>query len=74
MHHFEVTLWSLWARLGSLWLHQGHFVITLIRFQKTLIFLIDFDDFIKHWGELVVTLGTLLAYEGDFGVTDYKKH
>ena len=38
-----------------------------VDFQKTFIFPIDFNDFIKHWGSFGVTLGQLLAYECDFG-------
>ena len=39
----------------------------MARFQKTFIFPINFNDFIKHWGSFGVALGSLWAYEGDFG-------
>ena len=58
----------------------GHFEIALdhcvfpfgyiqVDFQKTLIFPIDFNDFIKLWGQLGVTLESLLVYEGGLGGT-----
>ena len=40
-----------------------------VRFQKTLIFPTDFNDFIKLWGDLWTILGQIFAYECDFGVT-----
>ena len=39
------------------------------QFKKTFIFPTDFNDFIKLLGEVLVDLGSLLAYEGDFGST-----
>ena len=50
----------------SLWSHIGYIKV---RFQKTLIFPTDFNDFIKLVGEVWVALGPLLVYEGDFGST-----
>ena len=38
-----------------------------VEFQKTCIFPIDFNDFIKCGGRFGVILGPLWAYEGDFG-------
>ena len=38
-------------------------------FQKTFIFPIDFNDFIKLWGQLGVTLGSLWDTFVQFGAT-----
>ena len=78
--HFGVTLVPLWGHFGYMVMTLGHFGITVgslwshfgymkCRFQKTHIFPTDFYDFIKDWGELGVTLGSPLAYEGDFRAT-----
>ena len=40
-----------------------------VRLQEAFINPTDFKDFIKLWGELRITLGQILAYEGDFGIT-----
>ena len=40
-----------------------------VDFQKTLIFPIDFNDFIKLWGQLGVTLGSLWDTFVQFGAT-----
>ena len=59
LRHFGITLGSLWSHLGYM----------KLRVQKTHIFPVDYNDFIKHWGELGVTLGSFLAHDGDFGAT-----
>ena len=44
----------------------------MFRFQKTLIPPTDLSDFnvcIRLWGQFAAALGSLLVYEGDFGVT-----
>ena len=64
--YIEVALGHFTITLGSLWSHFGYMKC---RFQKTPIFPTDFNDFIKDWGEFGVTLGSLLAYEGDFRAT-----
>ena len=50
----------------SVWVYEG-------TFSKALIFHTDFNDFYKTTGWIFsrfgVTLGSLLAYEGDFGST-----
>ena len=38
-----------------------------VDFQKTFIFPMDFNDFIKCGGRFGIILGHLWAYEGDFG-------
>ncbi len=59
--HFGVTLESLWGHFGYIRMTLGHFRMTLgslwnhfgcirVDFQKTFIFPIDFNDFIKLWG------------------------
>ena len=56
--HFRVTLGPLWCHFGYIRVTLGHFMITLgslwsyfgcnkVGFQKTLIFPIDFNDFIQ---------------------------
>ena len=75
--HFGVTLVSLGRHfahfgvtLGSLWVPEGCSGLTLVHFQETFIFQIDFNDLPKsgvNCGSLWVTLGSLLAYEDDFG-------
>ena len=40
-----------------------------VDFQKAIIFLIDFDDFIKLWGQLGVTLESLWDTFVQFGAT-----
>ena len=74
--HFGVTLRSLWYTRVT-WCHFGITLGSLryrvgsmkLRLQKTHTFPTEVNDFIKHWGEFGVTLGALLAYEGDFGAT-----
>ena len=51
--HFGVTLGSFWdhfahscATLRSFWVYEVYFEVTLVHSQKTLIFPIDFNDFI----------------------------
>ena len=59
--HFGVTLEPLWGHFGYIRMTLGHFRMTLgslwnhfgcirVDFQKTFIFPIDFNDFIKLWG------------------------
>ena len=55
--HFMITLGSLWSYFGC----------NKVGFQKTFIFPIDFNGFIKLGGRFKVTLGPFLAYEGGFG-------
>ena len=66
--------------LGSFWDHFAHSWVTLVHFQKTIIFKIDFNDFIKLWGEFWVDSGllgdvfwhlrvTLGPFWGHFGIT-----
>ena len=86
--HSRVTLEPLWGHFGHIRVTLGHFMITLgslwnhfgcmrVDFQKTFIFPIDFNDFIKHWasfgvalgslwGHFGATLGPLLVYESNF--------
>ena len=48
--HFEATLGSLctlFRHLGILWVYEGDFGVTWVRFRKTLIFLTDFHNFMK---------------------------
>ena len=54
-----VTLGRLMITLGSLW---SHFGCMRVDFQKTFIFPIDFNDFIKHWGSFGVALGSLWGH------------
>ena len=70
------TWGAFWAHGGdfsSLWHHYGTIVESLwvkeVRFQKTLIFPTDFNDFIKLRGELWSTSGQHLAYECELWVT-----
>ena len=65
-----VALESFWGQFGYLWVTMRHLMVTLqslwshfgytkVRFQKTLIFRADFNDFIKLIGEMLVDLGLL---------------
>ena len=65
-HHFKLTLSIAMSSCmcdACLW---GHFGCMRVGFQKTFIFPIDSNDFIKHWGSFGVILGPLLAYESNF--------
>ena len=90
-YHSRVTLEPLWGHFGHIRVTLGHFMITLgslwnhfgymrVDFQKTFIFPIDFNDFIKHWGSFGFALGllgghfwhmkvTFGAFRGHFEVT-----
>ena len=57
--HFTITLESLW----------NHFGCMRVDFQKTFIFPIDFNDFIKHWGSFGVALGSLWGHFWHMKVT-----
>ena len=64
--HFWVTLGAFWGRfvhfgitLESLWIYKGCFRVTLVRFQKTLIFPQDLNDSVYLWGDLGANLGSL---------------
>ena len=52
--------------MGPLWVDEGYFGVILVRFQKTLIFPIGFNDFMQLYGQLGSTLGAL---GGHFGIT-----
>ena len=52
--------------MGLVCVHEGLCGKVLACFRKVSIFLIDFNDFMQMWGELVATL---LALGGHFGVT-----
>ena len=64
---FWVTEGSLWGQFGYLCVTLGHLMVTSQslwrvykgRFQKTLIFPTDFNDFIKLLGENSIDLGLL---------------
>ena len=69
-YHSRVTLEPLWGHFGHIPMTLRHFLITLgslwshfgcmrVDFQKTFIFPIHFNDFIKHWGSFGVTLRLL---------------
>ena len=71
---------SVWVSVRDFGSLDGHFTVIVEapwvykgRFQKTLIFPTDFNDFIKLLGENSIDLGLLwdrfLAYEGDLGST-----
>ena len=55
------------------WASGGCFDVVLASFQKTLIFPMDFNDFLILWCQLGATLGSLGSYFGHllghFGVT-----
>ena len=57
---------QLKTTLESLWNHFGYM---RVRFQKAHIFPIDFNDFIKLWGELGVDLGLLWGHFWHMKVT-----
>ena len=40
-----------------------------VRLPKIHIFQMDFNDFMKHWNRIGVTLGTLWGHFGSLGVT-----
>ena len=47
--------------LAFIWLgvHEGYLGVTMVQFRKTLIFPIDFNDFMYLRGQLGVTLGSI---------------
>ena len=76
--HFGVTLGQCWGHFRYIRMIRCHFTIIVgslrshfgcvrVDFQKTSIYQIHFNDFIKHWGSFGVALGSLWAYEGVFG-------
>ena len=64
----------LWVILRLLWASEGCFGVIMLHVQKTIIFAMDFNDFIILWGHLDATLGKfwftlalLWVYDGGFG-------
>ena len=66
---FGIILGDFGVSLNSLWVHEGYFANILARFQKTLIFPIDFNDFMELRCQLGVTFGHLGVTLGYFGFT-----
>ena len=74
--HFGGILGSLWVYSNdsvSLYDHFGimwnHFGCMRVDFQKTFIFPINLNDFIKHWGSFGVALGSLWCHFWHMKVT-----
>ena len=74
--HFGGTLKLIWGNIGMtlghfgvtlvrLCVHEGHLEVTLVQFQKTIIFLIDCNDFTSNSCHLGIDL---VSFEGHFGV------
>ena len=55
--HVGVTLGSFWIALAF----RSYFEVTLVHFQKTAFFPMDFTGFMQLWVQLGVTLGALGA-------------
>ncbi len=77
---FGMAVGSVWGNCLYFWIilklllaSDGCFEVILIHFQKTLIFVMDLNDFLILWGQVGGTLGSLGGYLGQllghFGVT-----
>ena len=61
------SLFVLLDLLKLLWASEGCFEVILPHFQKTFIFLMDFNVFIILWGQLGTTWGHLGLPRASFG-------
>ena len=63
---FRIILDDFGVNLKSFWVHEGYMGSILACFQKTLIFPIDFNDFINLRCQLGTTLGSFCSTLGSF--------
>ena len=63
---FRIILDDFGVNLKPFWVHEAHMGSILACFQKTLIFPIDFNDFINLWCQLGTALGSFCSTLGSF--------